>query len=823
MPTRRITIADTAISPTSTPVINDDSSIRSADLEVKSTSSTIPVGSNDDPILGDLELKSTTSSNNTHRLQFDAAAFGPGNKKNCKLYSRSQLDSIAYTIKHWDTGDTQYSNRKSFRKAHKVDGYRIYQNFTAKDYVVNDKATTLVFRKINKKDGTEILKQAVCMEDTFDLIQTYHSASAHKKVASTYHRLSAIYYNITAEQVSIYCSLCPTCASSGMSHKNKSAKGAARPIRSTSFRDRIQADLVSYLNEPAVDHNGVTMRYLLVVKDHFSKFIWLRALTDKSAKHVAAELKYLFHEIGFPLIFQTDNGLELIAEAVYEIIKADPLCYSVTGRIRTPQDQGSVERGNQDVKKAISNAVIQSRSLDSNTSLTWVDVLGPASSAINNSVVYGNHKLTPYHHIFAMSFDCPYNIPMDIFQSVKTLDDLDNLNKEMHEILVMIGYNIADVRTQKSHPSSPDKRRASHHRKHQAAKTASTRSSPKASSRPSLSITQPAGHHQSLMFECGVSERIYDPQIKHYYIMPKITCPQCVSQCLNRLYNLQIFDVDFYKTFATESELWWDRNVLVLFAALKAHQMHKKDIVFVEMLSPNEIIDKSMHYDPEPEVKKLVTIAWHLSHYAILEFCLDTKMIWVYDGLRKPIADYWGAHRQQMLKRLKIPTTDMKELWKMNHSEDIVGVPINQVDGVNCGPIACMVIWFIFNPEESVGYWMNQPTSAFRSIVISEILHLLPPQYCNGSSEEEAIPVKEEGSQACSKCNSKMDDSTTACSVCTSNITFNYQTRLNVKMKSDSQRQQVQTKQADAMKRLRVDSVNVKSGDIIGTWIARRF
>ena len=271
-----------------------------------------------------------------------------------------------------------------------------------------------------------------------------------------------------------------------------------------------------------------------------------------------------------------------------------------------------------------------------------------------------------------MSFDCPYDIPANMYNSIKSLEDLDKLSEETHEVLIKIGYNIADVRAQKSHTLSPDNRRASHHRRYQATEddpyrtlkygTLPVKTSPIRF--PTQNISDPqkhagrsanfgfslnndvltntnyptsAGIHQdheadffnsnqtpkdepsitmrkSISFEnqgsiitaekcidsnslscktvqgpllalgAGVIDRIFDKDLRLHYVMPQVTCPLCTSKCLNRLTCVMIFDEMFYKKCAIEPNQWWNRNVLVLFAALKAHQIHREDIVFAEML-----------------------------------------------------------------------------------------------------------------------------------------------------------------------------------------------------------------------------------------------
>jgi hypothetical protein len=89
------------------------------------------------------------------------------------------------------------------------------------------------------------------------------------KLGVTWNDVTKMYYNITEKQVKTFVKLCPVC--------NKQnpwilpSKGAQKPIRSGQFRDCYQVDFIEYCRKkPAKDVYGQTMRWLLVLKDHFS-------------------------------------------------------------------------------------------------------------------------------------------------------------------------------------------------------------------------------------------------------------------------------------------------------------------------------------------------------------------------------------------------------------------------------------------------------------------------------------------------------------------------------------------------------------------------
>ena len=95
--------------------------------------------------------------------------------------------------------------------------------------------------------------------------------------------------------------LCPICTQVFECNRNKKSKGPGIAIKSDGFRDRIQVDLVDYQSDPCTNVYGILMKFLMVIKDHFTRFVWLRALPKKEARYVSTELRILFHKIGMYL------------------------------------------------------------------------------------------------------------------------------------------------------------------------------------------------------------------------------------------------------------------------------------------------------------------------------------------------------------------------------------------------------------------------------------------------------------------------------------------------------------------------------------------
>ena len=89
---------------------------------------------------------------------------------------------------------------------------------------------------------------------------------------------------------------------------------------------------------------GVMMRWIVTLKDHHTRITWLAAIPLKKPSFVSHELQGIMGFIGYPSIYHTDNGTEVTSQEVVKMLKKiNPSIITVTGRVRQPSDQGSVE------------------------------------------------------------------------------------------------------------------------------------------------------------------------------------------------------------------------------------------------------------------------------------------------------------------------------------------------------------------------------------------------------------------------------------------------------------------------------------------------
>ena len=118
--------------------------------------------------------------------------------------------------------------------------------------------------------------------------------------------------------------------------KNKSD---LNPVKSSCVLNQVQIDLVDMSKYP-VPTEGTHYRYILVVLDVFSRFLFLRPITSKSSSLVASVLLQLFSDIGPPLRIQSDQGTEF--KGVVHTLMTSLGVHIIHSTPYHPQSQGKV-------------------------------------------------------------------------------------------------------------------------------------------------------------------------------------------------------------------------------------------------------------------------------------------------------------------------------------------------------------------------------------------------------------------------------------------------------------------------------------------------
>ncbi len=174
-------------------------------------------------------------------------------------------------------------------------------------------------------------------------------------------------------------------------------------------------------------------KYLLVCVHHFSRYVVLAPLKDKTAKSVACALiTHLFCPYSAPTVLLSDNGAEFRYTLLEEISQQFGVkqCFTVTYH---PTSNGLVERANRKILEFLRPVVGELLE-------TWKDWFPQVAASINSSVcastgqsphfiLFGVDKRLPYELLSSMHFPvynaedyvkCHLKVFSDIHKSVRS-------------------------------------------------------------------------------------------------------------------------------------------------------------------------------------------------------------------------------------------------------------------------------------------------------------------------------------------------------------------------------------------------------------------
>ena len=105
----------------------------------------------------------------------------------------------------------------------------------------------------------------------------------------------------------------------------------------------------------------------------------------------------------FVFLFNSDNGKEFIVTVVVDILKeSNPNCYIVTGRPRTPRDQGSVESATMVVRQVL-KCILSENCLQS-IKVNWTKLLGQVMAVCNSHSGIRKNSVSSYKAVFGQKY-----------------------------------------------------------------------------------------------------------------------------------------------------------------------------------------------------------------------------------------------------------------------------------------------------------------------------------------------------------------------------------------------------------------------------------
>nr|GEX11517.1 hypothetical protein [Tanacetum cinerariifolium] len=184
--------------------------------------------------------------------------------------------------------------------------------------------------------------------------------------------------------------LCPSCEQG----KGKRASHPPKPVPSSRQRlHLLHMDLCGPMRIASI--NG--KRYVLVNVDDYSRYTWVHFLRSKeeAPEVIKTFLKRIIVLLQSPvIIIRTDNGTEFKNQVLKEYFDSVGISRQVSS-VRTPQQNGVVERRNWTLVEAARTMLIFSRA----PLFLWAEAIATACFTQNRSIIYRRFNKTPYELI----------------------------------------------------------------------------------------------------------------------------------------------------------------------------------------------------------------------------------------------------------------------------------------------------------------------------------------------------------------------------------------------------------------------------------------
>ncbi|GKA47643.1 retrovirus-related pol polyprotein from transposon TNT 1-94 [Tanacetum coccineum] len=144
-------------------------------------------------------------------------------------------------------------------------------------------------------------------------------------------------------------------------------------------------------------------KYILVIVDDYSRFTWVKflRLKDETPKVVIKFLKQIQVGLNKTVRYiRTDNGTEFVNKVLTEYYEHVKIFHQKTV-LRTPQQNGVVERQNRSLVEAARTMLIFSKA----PMFIWAEAVATACYTQNRSLIHTRHNKTPYELVERTKLD----------------------------------------------------------------------------------------------------------------------------------------------------------------------------------------------------------------------------------------------------------------------------------------------------------------------------------------------------------------------------------------------------------------------------------
>ena len=207
------------------------------------------------------------------------------------------------------------------------------------------------------------------------VLESHHDTdySGHFGPVKTLHRIREKYYfPLMSKIVKLYCNTCETCFNNNHGYQKK--PGAPLKLFTANRPGQyVSVDLIGPINGPC------RFRYIMTIKDRFTKFVQLVPLTDGTAPKIAKGLlDHWFWQFGVPEKLLSDRAQNLTGEVMQQVYKLLSI-YKLRTTSYHARGNGCCEHANKDISVILKKLVA-----DKPTS--WPTKLSAVCFCINSAV-----------------------------------------------------------------------------------------------------------------------------------------------------------------------------------------------------------------------------------------------------------------------------------------------------------------------------------------------------------------------------------------------------------------------------------------------------
>jgi hypothetical protein len=577
----------------------------------------------------------------------------------------------------------------------------------------------------------------------------------------------------------------------------------------SSFRDRFQCDLIDKREDPRPGLYGIMMMWIMVVKDHYTRLTVLRALANKDSKSVAFELNMIIGLVGYPLVYQSDNGGEVHGAEVLKIVRShNPDVFTVHGRPRTPRDQGSVERQNLTIKNILST--LQRTQQEKDEVDSWVSLLGQTMGQMNGSS-NRNCAESSYHHVFGMDYHAPRaSVSRDELRRVETLPQLNRLlnSPEFSKRFAddfMLEDDDEDVASEQPEQKPPTQTKKVLFSDDDdfvlpTQSSSSSDDSNEQGDNKANSCIVPVERALAYFQAFRKSRTLSTDWGREYtYTNARLSCPVCLKTDRS-YYPIDITEERFWEALRKNGK-WMQRSMVQSFCFLLLHSLHLCDTLYIgdcrnapenrQALLQAEVT----RFRHPNEIRTIHATGYEGKHYAVITLYVRSKRIVVQDGYFPSLIS-WKQTIEWTL--WKLDTTTVQDLDTVDYISNngrplslttVACLPASSVwqchlgeaisqagNSTECGFLKCVNIWQAVDPNPPAVKIFQEA----RSIVIDKYQDLVRNSSASGHltvsfrNKKQLCPLSPIAVEVLATHQGRLSTSNNACTVLSSYIALRH-------------------------------------------------